>query len=715
MRSSSAHRRGVRRACVALPALALATLLGLAAPTPVASAALPTDPGELYLVTLDGPGTAGRSAFLPAPLAGLALVAQQDAALETVDAPAPLVRWTTALNGFAVRLTREQADDLAAHPGVALVERNTVRRLAGRAAVPARRLGRGARDGGAGVVIGMVDSGIDPTGPVFADVPALGAPRARFRGECIAGEGWDAATCNRKIVGARWFVDGFGADRVRSVSSMSARDDEGHGTQMASLAAGNAGVTARVGGQRLGRVGGVAPDAAIAVYKACWTAPDPRDDGCSAVDLVSAIDAATSDGVDVLNLSAGGPSGFDTVERALLGAAEADIVVVAAAGNEGRRGYAAHPGPWVTTVGASTAADRRGRVRLTSGPTLTGAMSATRAAGPARLVLGARVPAPGATPAEARVCTPGSLDAAKVAGSIVLCERGMVGRVDKSAAVRQADGVGMVLANVGPGSVDADVHSVPTVHVDAASGRALRSWLARHPRGLVTLRPLGIENPRPRVPSWSNGGDPAGPVLKPDLVAPGVGLLGATPPDARGGRWDFVSGTSAGAAYTSGAAADLIGRTGWSASRVRSALVTGAARVGGGTVLDSGAGRVRPGRTGSPLTYDVPPRDYRRWLDGTLGHDVNTPSVLLRGRESTARRTVTNAGHRTLYFSSHAVGFTHHHVSVRPAAARLDPGESVTFTVHVAGGVGLRPLDDGFVLWRGADGSRSRIPVLLTR
>jgi hypothetical protein len=217
------------------------------------------------------------------------------------------------------------------------------------------------------------------------------------------------------------------------------------------------------------------------------------------------------------------------------------------------------------------------------------------------------------------------------------------------------------------------------------------------------------------VPSWSNPGDPAGPVLKPDLVAPAVGLLGATPPDARGARWDFVTGTSAGAAYTSGAAADLLGRTGWTASRVRSALATGATRVAGGSVLDSGSGRVRPGRVASPLVYDVPARDYRAWLEGTLRHDLNTPSVVLRGRDSRARRTVTNAGHRTLYFSSHALGFTRHQVSVRPAAARLDPGESVTFTVRVAGGVGTRPLDDGFVLWRGADGSRSRIPVALVR
>lgn len=711
----TAPGRVVRRGRVLLPVLALATVLGLAGlPGPAASAASGGD--DLYLVTLDGPGTAGRPHLLPTALTQLAMLGQQEAVLDAVGAPVPVARWTTALNGVAVRLTSEQATALRSEPGVALVERSSVRTLAGRAAAgPTVALGHAVGDRGAGVVVGLVDSGIDPDGPLFADVPSLRAAPARFAGACVTGDGWDEESCNRKIVAARWFVAGFGADRVRSASSLSARDDDGHGTQMASIAAGNAHIAARVGGQRLGSVSGVAPDAQIAVYKACWTAPDPDDDGCSSVDLVSAIDAATRDRVDVLNLSVGGPAGFDTVERALLGAAEAGIVVVAAAGNGGHRSYAAHAGPWVTTVGASTAAARRGRVRLGSGPALTGAMSATRPAGPARLVVGARVPAPGASAAAARVCAPGSLDAARVSGTIVLCERGVVGRVDKSAAVRRADGVGMVLANVGPGTLDADVHSVPTVHVDAAAGRALRSWLGRHPGGKVTLRPLGVESQRPRVPSWSSAGDPSGAVLKPDLVAPAVGLLGAIPPDVHGDRWDVVSGTSAGAAYTSGAAARLLARRGWTASMVRSALATTTTRVAGGTVLDSGAGRVRPGREPSPLVYDVPTGDYRAWLEGTLGHDLNTPSVVLHGRESTARRTITNAGRRTLYFSSHVGGFVRHAVSVRPAAVRLHPGESATFTVHVAGGAGIRPLDDGFVLWHGADGSRTRIPVLLIR
>ena len=150
-------------------------------------------------------------------------------------------------------------------------------------------------------------------------------------------------------------------------------------------------------------------------------------------------------------------------------------------------------------------------------------MASTRGAGPARIVLGADVAAPDATRAGSRVCEPGSLDASRVAGAVVLCERGELGRVDKSAAVEQADGVGMVLVNTAPGPTDADFHSVPTVHLDLADGLALRRWVAGHPDGRVALRPVGVERVPARAVAFTPSGDPTSGILKPDVVAPGRG------------------------------------------------------------------------------------------------------------------------------------------------------------------------------------------------
>lgn len=709
-----ALRRRARRILTGAVLVAALAITGLA-PGPASADA---SPDALYLVTLSEPGTAGHHGVLPRALREAQLLDHQDAVLGTVGSPVPVYRWTTALNGFAVRLTRGQAGALASDPRVALVERNAVRRLAGGVSGSPVPAGSGRGRGGAGVVIGVVDSGIWPESPLFSAVPRLGrAPRA-FGGECVDGQDFDSGACNGKLVGARWFVDGFGADNLRSSSSLSPRDDDGHGTQMASIAAGDAGVSVRVGSQRLGNYGGVAPQARLAVYKACWTAPDPVDDGCATADLVTAIDRAVKDGVDVLNLSVGGPAGYDTVERALLGATEGGVVVVAAAGNGGEGSPAAHASPWVTTVGATTGAVPRGRVRLgSSGPVLTGAMASTRGTRPARIVVGARVPGPEATRAQARICTPGSLDAARVAGRLVLCERGGIGRVDKSLAVRQADGAGMVLVNVRRGSVDADFHSVPTVHLDHADALVLRHWLRGHPSATASLRPLGLERRSPRVSAWSSGGDPSNGLVKPDVVAAGTGVLGAVPPTLHGARWDFVSGTSAAAAYTSGAAALLLQRHRWSPDVVRSALATTADRVVARNLLREGAGRVRPARAVRPgVAYEVRPGDYRRWLEGDLSsRALNTPSLVVSRDATVAHRRITNIGSRAMYFSSTVTGFARHAVIVTPAAVRLAPGETARFTVHVADHSVVGPLDDGWVTWRGANGTRARIPVLITR
>jgi hypothetical protein len=82
----------------------------------------------------------------------------------------------------------------------------------------------------------------------------------------------------------------------------------------------------------------------------------------------------------------------------------------------------------------------------------------------------------GSDPAEAQLCFIGTLDPAKVTGKIVVCDRGVNARTEKSQAVRDAGGVGMILANPTPNTLDADVHAVPTVHVDSAAGAAIKAY-----------------------------------------------------------------------------------------------------------------------------------------------------------------------------------------------------------------------------------------------
>ena len=704
-----------RAARVLLPAV-VAGVLSASALVGTPAQAAEDDVPSMHLVTLTGPGTSAaspRDSGTPDSLA--VLMARQDAVLASIGTPATTYRWTTALNGFAVELTADQVTTLETNDEVAEVEANTVRPMAGRVDLSDVQFSRSARPrpsngaGGAGVVIGFVDSGIAPDSPLFSGVPGLGPTPADFAGGCATGEGWPASTCNGKIVGSGWWVEGFGATRIRSSESLSALDVVGHGTQVASVAAGNSDVSVLMDGRTMTSFSGIAARAKVAAYKACWAAPDPADDGCSTADLVSAIDRATADGVDVLNVAVAGPPTTDTVERALLGAAEADIVVIGAAGNAGRSAFAAHASPWVTTVGAARGTTLRGRLSVVGGPDLTGASRSRRQLGPVRLVLGADVAAAGARLRDARQCLPGSLDARKVADRAVVCLRGGTGRVDKSEAVAQADGVAMVLVNDRPGAVSDDFHTVPTVHLTAADGARLTRWVRRHDRTGVRLTGLGVEQDASRAARWSAPGDARSTLLKPDAVALGEGVLGAVP-DA----WALFSGTSAASAHVSGLAALLRARHDWSASVVRSVLTTTAAPLRGASTLSQGAGRVGVSLPTPGLALDIERSRYREALEDMSWRDLNVSSIMMRGRGTTTRR-FTNLGTRAEYFSARSLGFARHRVRTMPVALRLGPGESATVRITITGGGAPGRFDDGWIVWLGARGSQTRIPVAISR
>lgn len=689
----------------------LALTLGLSVPAVATADDAPpaAGPGDLALVTMNGGGTAAGRAEAPE------LLAEQDAVLTAVGAGEPVYRWTTALNGFAIRLTEAQLAALVDQPGVASVEADSIRPMAGRTSFATVR-GAAASPrlrGGAGVVVGVVDSGIAPESPAFAEVPGLGADPEGFAGACAEGDGWGPDDCTRKIVGARWYVGGFGADRVRSSESLSPRDALGHGTQVSSVAAGNAGVSVRVDDRDAGFFGGVAPQARVAAYKACWGAPDPADDGCSTADVVTAVDAAVADGVDVLSLALAGGELIDTLQVALLGAAEADVVVIGASGNAGRSAYAAHVAPWVTTVGAAVGRMSRGRVVLPGGRSWDGGGRPATVRG--RAVLAQDAAAPGASRRAAAQCRLGALDSRLVADRVVVCQRGGIGRIDKSESVAQAGGRAMVLVNRRPGSVTADLHSVPTVHLSASAGRTFSRWVSRHPDTRVTVSRVAGDPGTRRTARWSAAGDPRGTSVKPDAVADGDAVLGALP-ESTGRTWGVFSGSSAATAHASGLAALVLGEhPDRSASVVRSLLATSARPIPGSSVLEQGAGALPSRAPDAHLALEVAPEQWRRAMRRHSLAGLNTTSLLMPARQRRAVRTVTNIGTRPEYFSVTTRGFTSHRVRVQPLAVRLAPGESADFTITVSGPTAPGRLDDGMLVWLGARGGVTRVPVALTR
>ena len=94
-------------------------------------------------------------------------------------------------------------------------------------------------------------------------------------------------------------------------------------------------VTGIIGARANDSIGiyGVAPDAEISLYKACWY-PDNKEAGalCSSWTLAKALDAAIQQGVKVINLSLAGPE--DALLAKLIQAAHEKGIIIAAAALE---------------------------------------------------------------------------------------------------------------------------------------------------------------------------------------------------------------------------------------------------------------------------------------------------------------------------------------------------------------------------------------------
>ena len=588
--------------------------------------------------------------------------------------------YTLATNGFAADLTAAQAAELSANKLVASIVPDELKKITA-AQRSTEFLGLEGADGlwasiggaetaGEGIVVGVLDTGFAPENPAFAG-DALGAtPGAApyrdgdsivfeksdgqtFTGVCTEGEQFAADDCTTKVIGARYFVDGFGAGNLGDASVgefVSPRDGDGHGSHTASTAAGNLEVDATVGGNALGYFSGVAPAAKIAAYKVCWSGPDPTvttDDGCASTDLLAAIDQAVADGVDVINYSIGGGAATSTVsptDQAFLGAAAAGVFVAASAGNDGPGATTLdNAAPWITTVAASTIPNYEATVTLGDGQEFAGA-SITVDLDPAAepltgaLVNAADVALEGAV--DPNLCLADTLDPALVEGKIVVCERGVIARVDKSAEVARAGGIGSVLVNVTPSSTDLDTHVIPTIHLDAQYRDAVVAYAATD-GATATFTPgndTAYQPPTPQVAGFSSRGPveaDGSDIIKPDVSAPGVGILAASA-NAEGAAPTFalLSGTSMSSPHVAGLAALYLGeRPNATPAEIKSAFMTTAydtVDADGNPVTDpftQGSGHVDPSKFFEPgLLYLNGIGDWLSYIEGA-GYDVLDPSV----------------------------------------------------------------------------------------
>jgi subtilisin family serine protease len=601
---------------------------------------------------------------------------RQAAALARVPGRTPslIYQYRVAFSGFAADLTAKQVAALRSAPEVAHVFRDEKKQiqsvdpddpssvdaaLGGPTGDSPAYLGLpkglwaqlgGPNHAGENIIVGDIDTGITPQSPSFADHAAgnyvgddYTAPPARFKGTCDTG-GDPGFHCNNKLIGARFYIGGFGADNVAAGSFLSPRDDDGHGSNTSSIAAGNFGVNPSIQGNDLGvdLISGMAPRARIAEYKACWVGGDVPD-GCDGADTVAAINQAVKDGVDVINYSIGGTTSnvLDADEYAFFNASNAGVFVANSAGNGGPgAGTVGTPTtvPWLTSVAAENPAKTytaTAHITPSSGAPfdITGASVTAALSTPAQVVDAANSAAAGADPADAELCMPDTLDPAKVGGKVVLCLRGVNDRIEKSQVVKAAGGVGMILYNPSDAQdTDTDIHWVPSVHVNKTDGLKVKQAIAAGTTtATISAGHATLGTPKVLAAFSSRGPQSAVPDLpKPDVTAPGVNIVGSGSPDPavhdfpHGELFLSQSGTSQASPHVAGSAALLKqAHPDWTPAEIKSALMLTANSsvmkedgTTAATPFDQGSGEIDPTKAAGPgLVLNEGALDYARYIN----------------------------------------------------------------------------------------------------
>ena len=497
------------------------------------------------------------------------------------------------LNAVYVRAPRQEALALAKLPGVARVVRMLPVKLAMDRALElvfaqqAWNVVGGMGQAGAGVKIGILDTGIDHTHPAFQD-SSLTPPPGFPKGE--------TAYTNNKIIVARSYVDMLvWADRpdLSRPDDTTPRDRVGHGTAVAMVAAGG-----RTTGPAA-TVSGVAPRAFLGNYK-IFGSPGVNDVTFDDV-IARALEDAVIDGMDIAVLPVGrgaewapgdrgaacqkpGQEACDLRTAAVENAIASGLAVVVPAGNDGDLSGTGSkfpalnsintPGtaPSAITVGATTNSHLfYNSVKVTGSdvpanlqsiPALFG--DGPRPSGP--VIAPLKDVAQAEPPANAKACSP--VGAGTLTGAIAIVDRGDCAFATKVNNIQKGGAVGVIVVETGSDFIFPMIGlvgtAIPAVMIGKTDGENLRNFLAGHPGRQASLDPR-LE-PRDVIAGdiayfSSRGPSIGGNLIKPEVAAAGIDLYMATQDyDPNSDMWDSsrftaARGTSFAAPMVAGTAA----------------------------------------------------------------------------------------------------------------------------------------------------------------
>jgi hypothetical protein len=656
-------------------------------------------------------------------------------------------RMQHAFNGIVAELTPAEAAAFANDPAVALVEPYTEYALDDEVAPGVIGANTVWNDGtgihraafinrsrsevslynrrakGEGVIVGMIDSGINFASPSFADTEQgtgfeftnpLGS--GNYLGSCATG-GADAGRCNDKLIGGWDFVCGAPANLCGTANigeEPGFGDTNSHGSHTAGTTAGNV-RTASFRGNTV-TLSGVAPRANVIAYDACYTNTATGQGLCPNVSTLASINQAIADGVDVINYSIGGGAQpwSESISQAFLAASDAGIFVSASAGNSGPNPSTnGHNQPWVMTVAAA----QSGR----SGYEFT--LSVSGAGVPSNLsqILlnqgSGGVELTGSLPASAMLSGPGfagTADGCTASGGypagffanrIALVRRGTCAFTEKAANAAAAGARAVIIVNNTTGGIAPSVPgaTLPVFGMAQDSGVALQALTVSNPATTASIPfpATRIDNTADQLAAFSSRGPAPFSVLKPDITGHGVNILEPVA-CANATQWTtpacaqtigFLSGTSMSSPQVAGSGA-LLRQIfpAWSPAEIKSALML-TARQGvlnetgvAATPFQSGAGRVQVDLAAKAgLVLDEQRADYLAANPATGGDAsaLNLASLTNRGcGPSTCTFTRTFRSTRATFqtFTASLSGVTG---SINTPVFTVGPFETVSLTVTV--------------------------------
>ncbi|KAF3433614.1 hypothetical protein FNV43_RR24716 [Rhamnella rubrinervis] len=662
-----------------------------------------------------------------------------------------------SFNGFAAKLTKEEADQIAGMKGVVAVFPNEKLKLHTTKSWDFIGFPLNVKRSHveSDIIVGVIDTGIWPESESFSD-KGFGPPPAKWKGTCQASADFK---CNNKIIGAKYYrTDGkFGPTDLKSP-----RDSEGHGTHTASTVAGDVVSQASYAGLGMGTARGGVPSARIAVYKACWS------DGCDNAGILKAYDDAIADGVDIISASLGPSSPVDYFFSAeAIGsfhAAKRGILTSVSAGNEGPRSYTVSSfAPWSLSVAASTinrrfsTKFRLGNNQIYEGIVINPFDLKNQSfplidAGLAPNVKG------GFTAVEASRCQPNSLDKKLVKGKIVYCEGGNAGQELASAGaaglIMKGLRIGVVVDSFPLATSLTDIHAASEVFI-YANDDSVNNKTATIFKSNEANDPLS-----PYIPSFSSRGpNPFTPnVLKPDLAAPGVYILAAWPPiapvsgieeDDRVFKFNIISGTSMACPHATAVAAYVKSfQPSWSPAAIKSSLITTANPMRPDLNPEAefayGSGLLNPLKAPFPgLIYDIDELDYVKFLcgegyttkllqivtgnnsiscsevnnNGTIS-DLNYPSFTIKTSPSESfshvfHRTVTNVGSPLSTYKAILVAPLGIDITVEPSVLSFTSlNQKLSFKLKIQGKID-KFIVSASLLWDDGTNFQVRSPIVV--